>query len=133
MRVTELLRVTGGVKAHRAVTMPIAVVFAKMDALFPISGRPPDLRAAGRARGTTRRPARRSTRRRPLLHGFDADDVDPHLGLNYRTSATSRSPPSARSRTTRRQVDLGGVQPFRVDEPLLWLLHRFGVVERGRP
>ena len=29
-------------------------------------------------------------------------------------------------------VDAGGVQPFRVEEPLLWLLHRFGVIGRSR-
>ena len=136
MRVTELLRATGGVKAHRAVTTPIAVAFAKMDALFPILGTSDPIFAPVRPGAGYDDEAGEAVHEyvASLLHRFDADDVDAHLRLNYRTFryfavSALGAPPDYKVK----QVDPGGVQPFRVEEPLLWLLHRLGVVDRSRP
>ncbi len=66
-----------------------------------------------------------------MLHEFGADDIDQHLQLNYadfRYFAVSALGAAPDYETA--AVDAGGVRPFRVEEPLLWLLHRFGVIKR---
>ncbi|HWM60199.1 MAG TPA: zinc ribbon domain-containing protein [Pseudonocardia sp.] len=134
-RITELLRVAHGVRTAKRVPIPLAVVFAKMDAFFPVLGsdhplltRPPA--TAGYDESTGRST---SEQVRAMLHDYGADDIDQHLELNYAdfryfaVSALGAPPDYATA-----AVDAGGVQPFRVEEPLLWLLHRFGVIGRSR-
>jgi hypothetical protein len=64
-----------------------------------------------------------------MLHEYGADDVDALLIHNYErfryfaVSALGAEPDYARD-----VVDAAGVRPFRVEEPLLWLLTRFGVL-----
>jgi hypothetical protein len=133
-RITELLRVAHGVKSSKRVPVSLAVVFAKMDAFFPVLGsdhpllvRPPGTVGYDETVG-------RSTHEqvRAVLHDFGADDIDQHLELNYTdfryfaVSALGAAPDYATA-----VVDAGGVRPFRVEEPLLWLLHRFGVIGRS--
>jgi hypothetical protein len=66
---------------------------------------------------------------RALLHEYGADDIDALLVNNYSTfryfavSALGAAPDYGTD-----VVDRAGVQPFRVEEPLLWLLTRFGVL-----
>jgi hypothetical protein len=134
-RITELLRVAHGVRTSKRVPISLAVVFAKMDAFFPVLGgghpllvRPAPAPGYDEAVG-------RSTHEhvRAMLHDYGADDIDQHLELNYAdfryfaVSALGAAPDYQAA-----AVDPGGVQPFRVDEPLLWLLHRFGVIELSR-
>jgi hypothetical protein len=134
-RVTELLRASHGVRAHRPVEVPVAVAFAKVDALFGVLGRSDPLFAPVRPVAGYDEEAGQSVHEyvTALLARFDADDVDAHLRLNYRhfryfaVSALGAEPDYEGT-----QVDPGGVQPFRVEEPLLWLLHRLGVVARSR-
>jgi hypothetical protein len=134
-RITELLRVSHQVKASRRVKVPLAVVFAKMDAFFPVLGgnhpllaKPPALPGYDEATGQDTHEHVRA-----LLHEYGADDVDAHLRHNYTNfryfavSALGAAPNYAA-----KEVDAGGVQPFRVEEPLLWLLCSFGVIDRSR-
>ena len=135
-RITELLRVAHGVKISKRVPVPLAVVFAKIDAFFHVLGSDHPLLSRPPAGPGYHEDAGRSTHEqvRALLHEFGADDVDQHLELNYSdfryfaVSSLGAVPDYAAA-----AVDVGGVRPFRVDEPLLWLLHRFGVIERARP
>lgn len=129
-RVTEALRASHGLRS-RNVKIPVAVAFAKIDAFFDVLGHDhPLLRKppAGPAYDET---AGQATHEhvRALLHEWDADDIDAHLRYNYQdfryfaVSALGAQPDYDGS-----AVDPRGVQPFRVDEPLTWLLSRFGVV-----
>ena len=134
-RITELLRVAHQIRASRRIPIPLAVVFAKMDAFFPVLGADHPLLSVPPAAAGYDEPAGQDTheRVRALLHEYRADDIDQHLQLNYTdaryfaVSALGAAPDYAAA-----AVEPGGVRPFRVDEPLLWLLHRFGVIGRAR-
>jgi hypothetical protein len=134
-RITELLRVSYGIKASKRVKVPLAVVFGKMDAFFPVLGgnhpllvKPPAIPGYHEVAGQNTH-----ERVRAMLHEYGADDIDAHLMHNYQTfryfavSALGAAPDYAA-----KVVDAGGVQPFRVEEPLLWLLSGFGVIDRCR-
>ncbi len=140
-RITELLRVSHEVKASRRVKVPLAVVFAKMDAFFPVLGgshpllvKPAALAHDGKLAGYDETAGQNTHEHvRSMLHDYGADDIDAHLMHNYATfryfavSALGAAPDYAA-----KAVDPGGVQPFRVEEPLLWLLEGFGVIDRSR-
>jgi hypothetical protein len=134
-RITELLRVSHQVKASRRVKVPLAVVFAKMDAFFPVLGGNHPLLAKPAALPGYAETAGQDTHEyvRAMLHDYGADDIDAHVMHNYETfryfavSALGAAPNYAA-----KEVDPGGVQPFRVEEPLLWLLSGFGVIGRSR-
>jgi hypothetical protein len=140
-RITELLRVTHGVKASRRVKVPLAVVFAKMDAFFPVLGgnhpllvKPAALLRHDQVAGYDETAGQDTHEHvRSMLHEYGADDIDAHLMHNYAifryfaVSALGATPDY-----TAKAVDPGGVQPFRVEEPLLWLLKGFGVIDRSR-
>ncbi|GAA4719998.1 zinc ribbon domain-containing protein [Phytohabitans rumicis] len=134
-RVTETLRAAHGIRSSRNIKLPIAVAFAKIDAFFDLLG--PD-------HPLVRQPAHPSAQYddvagqathehvRALLHSWEADDIDAHLRYNYanfRYFAVSSL--GAAPDYDARAVHVNGVQPFRVDEPLVWLLSQFGVVRRG--
>jgi hypothetical protein len=129
--ITDMLRLAHGVKARSRVPVPLAVVFAKMDAFFPVLG--PDhplLRPAAQGFGYDDAAGLDTHEHvRALLHEFGADDIDALLEHNYArfryfaVSALGAAPDYARD-----VVDAAGVRPFRVEEPLLWLLGRFGVL-----
>lgn len=133
-RITEMLRASNGVSARRKIATPIAVVFSKIDAFYQMLGedhpllRQPDVgpsydEAVGRDT---------DDHMRALLTELDADDIDTHLRTQYRTyryfavSSLGAEPDYIGNR-----VDPRGVRPFRVDEPLLWLLSHFRIVDRS--
>jgi hypothetical protein len=131
-RLTEMLRTSHGVSSRRRIKVPIAVVFSKFDAFYDMLGgehpllRQPDAlpyydEALGRDT---------DDHLRALLADLGADDIDAHLEANYRkTRFFAVSSLGAQPDYERKTVDAGGVRPFRVDEPLLWLLSQFSVIE----
>lgn len=130
-RVTKLLRHQHGLRDSQRVRLPVAVAFAKIDAFFDLLGADHPLLRTPRAAPAFHEAAGQETHEhvRSLLHELGADDVDTHLRLNYanfRYFALSAlgSPPNYDNG----EVDPGGVRPLRVDEPLVWLLSRFGVI-----
>jgi hypothetical protein len=131
-RITALLRTSHGVSGHRKISTPIAVVFSKIDAFYRMLGdghpllRQPDTgpfynEANGRDT---------DEHLRALLTDLDADDIDAHLRSHYKkfryfaVSSLGAEPDYVGG-----IIDPGGVRPFRVDEPLLWLLGLFKIVE----
>ncbi len=132
-RVTEALRRGQRLKTNAQVQIPIAVAFAKIDAFFGILGpdhplvqRPPNEGAYDEAAGQATHEHVRS-----VLHDFGGGQIDTHLRLNYRhfryfAVSTLGAPPDYSAGL----VSERGVLPFRVDEPLLWLLSRFNVIPR---
>jgi hypothetical protein len=135
-RVTEKLRVSHSVRPNRRIRIPVAVAFAKIDAFFDLLG--PDhplLRQPAPTGGYDESAGLDAHEhvRGLLLDDWDAGDIDTHLRFNYenfRYFAVSAlgAPPDYRTG----EVDPGGVRPFRVAEPLLWLLSQFNIVPRQR-
>jgi hypothetical protein len=133
-RVTDSLRISHRLRNRKNIPIPVAVVFAKIDAFFALLGpdnplvRQPDPgpyydEVAGRATHEYVR---------ALLYDWGAGAIDTHLAFNYKTfryfavSALGAEPDYANNR-----INAHGLRPFRVDEPLLWLLSRAGVVPTG--
>lgn len=132
-RITELLRTSHGIRGSRNIPIPIAVVFSKIDAFYTMLGnghpllRQPDTgpfydEANGRDT---------DEHLRALLTDLDADDLDVHLRLNYKKFRYfAVSSLGAEPDYDHKTVDRGGVRPFRVDEPLLWLLGLSKIIEK---
>jgi len=134
-RVTEALRVSHSVKSSRRIKIPVAVAFAKIDAFFDVLGpdHPLVRRPEGEAPPVYDEAAGQAIHEnvRSLLFEWRADDIDAHLSLNYtnfRYFAVSSL--GAQPDYVGQVIDPRGIQPFRVDEPLLWLLSLLGVVPR---
>ncbi|GIJ48325.1 hypothetical protein Val02_52110 [Virgisporangium aliadipatigenens] len=134
-RVTEQLRSSHGIKPGRRIKIPLAVAFAKIDAFFDVLGPDHPLLRQTPVKGAYDDAAGQETDEqiRALLHSWEADGIDTHLRFNYsdfRYFAVSAlgAPPDY----VHGQVDPRGVRPFRVAEPLLWLLSRFHVIPRQR-
>ncbi|WP_424187970.1 zinc ribbon domain-containing protein [Actinokineospora sp. G85] len=135
-RITQLLRQSHRVPGKRKIDIPIAVVFSKIDAFYGALGSDHPL-----LRQTSTGPfydetlgADTDEHLRALLTEYQADDIDSHLTANYKrfryfaVSSLGEQPDYSTNR-----VDAGGIRPFRVDEPLLWLLGLFNVVEVRTP
>jgi hypothetical protein len=133
-RITQLLRTNNGLSARRRIPVPVAVVFSKIDAFFrllgdghPLLEKPEEGPYYDEAYG-------RDTDEhvRALLTELDADDIDAHLRAHYKTSRYFVvSSLGAEPDYGHKRVDPGGVRPFRVDEPLLWLLSRSDVIGKS--
>jgi hypothetical protein len=127
VRITELLRTEHGVKTKRKIKIPVAIVFTKIDAFYrdlerqnPIMAEPPALPAYHNADGQAVHENMLS-----LLHSWNAAEIETHMRLNYSdyryfgVSALGAEPDY-----TNGQVAPGGVQPHRVEDPVLWLLSK---------
>jgi hypothetical protein len=128
-RVTELLRSGRDVPHGRRLPVPAAVALTKIDAL----GVEGALRR-GRARTEVLDLDDREAvheQVRAMLHDWQAGELDRYLGHEYAeygffgVSALGGVPRDG-------AVGAGGIRPFRVEDPLLWLLHRFGMLDGGR-
>jgi hypothetical protein len=132
-QVTQMIRRAEG--TGRKIKKPIAVAFAKIDALrghpdlgegHPIFGAEANGRwvddAAGRA-------VHESVRE--LLRDWGASDIDDHLDAHYKkyryfaVSSLGREP-----RYEDYKVAEGGVRPLRVADPVVWLLSVYKIVPR---
>lgn len=130
-RVTDQLRASHRVRARRRIPVPIAVAFAKIDAFFEELGPDHPLLHVPPATPVYDETAGQATHEqiRALLTEWGADEIDDHLRLGYRSYryfavSSLGAPPDY----TNARVESGGVRPHRVEEPLVWLLSRFGVV-----
>jgi hypothetical protein len=132
-RVTELLlKRNRGKKAQ--IDKPIAVVFTKMDALWHTFDDGSPLRAEPSAGGQfdTGDSLNVHEEIRHLLRSWEGTAIDQMLKNHYSryrffgVSALGRAP------TPDLEVADSGIQPYRVADPLLWLLSDFGAVPRTR-
>jgi hypothetical protein len=130
-RVTENIRDSRHLGGRRNIPIPVAVVFAKIDAFFEVLGQDHPLVRRPEPGPYYDEAAGRITHEyvRAQLHEWGADDVDHHLIQNYkRFRYFAVSALGAEPDYDTNLVDPRGVHPFRVDEPLLWLLNQFHVV-----
>jgi hypothetical protein len=130
-RITELLRTEHRVKNKKKIKLPVAIVFTKIDAFYPsldrqnpIMARPSGIPAYEDADGQTVHEHMLA-----LMHEWNAADIDTHMRLNYSdyryfgVSALGAEPDYKGN-----EVAPGGVQPHRVEDPVLWLLSKTGTV-----
>lgn len=130
-RITELLRVELGVRNNRRIKLPVAIIFTKIDAFYPmldrqnpIMGKPSGAGWYDEADGQICHEHMLA-----LLHEWGADDIDTHMRLNYdRYRHFGVSALGAEPDYTSGRVAPGGVQPHRVEDPVLWLLSKTGTV-----
>jgi hypothetical protein len=130
-RVTDNLRESRGIGGRKNIPIPVAVAFAKIDAFFDVLGQDHPLVQRPQPGPYYDEAAGKITHEyvRALLADWGADDIDYHLTHNYKhfryfaVSSLGAEPDYDRD-----LVDARGVHPFRVDEPLLWLLSQFNVV-----
>ena len=130
-RVTEVLRTEKQVKGNRKIQIPVAVVFTKIDAFYksmdrhnPIMEEMSTTPAYDDSLGLTIHEHVLA-----LMRDWGAEDIDRHMQLNYKEyryfaiSALGAEPIYSENR-----VAGGGVRPHRVEDPLLWLLNKAGMV-----
>ena len=130
-RITELLRTEHKLKAKKRIKLPVAIVFTKVDAFYPsldrnnpIMAKPPAMPAYQDADGQAVHEHMLT-----LMHEWNAADIDTHMRLNYSdyryfgVSALGAEPDYQGG-----VVAPGGVQPHRVEDPVLWLLSKTGTV-----
>ena len=129
--ITEKLRVELGLKMRQKIPIPAAVVFTKMDAFFPLLDRSsPLMSKAPRSNAYDDEDGQRVHEQvRSLLHRWGGQDIDALISGHYRdyryfgVSALGAEPDYPRY-----EVDPGGVRPHRVEDPVLWLLSKKGIV-----
>jgi hypothetical protein len=134
-QVTEVIRKAEGTGRQARIKKPIAVAFAKIDALqgvlgegHPIFGAEANGRwvddAAGRA-------VHESVRE--MLRDWGASNIDDHMESNYSNyryfAVSSLGRPPIYEQYA---VAEGGVRPLRVADPVVWLLSVYGLVPRRR-
>ena len=130
-RITELLRIEHGIKTRKRIKLPVAIIFTKIDAFYPTLDRQNPVMAPPSAGSGYQEADGQAVHEHmlALLHEWNATDIDTHMRLNYANyryfgvSALGAEPDYASY-----AVAAGGVQPHRVEDPVLWLLSRTGMV-----
>ncbi|MFC9475997.1 hypothetical protein ACFTS5_27750 [Nocardia sp. NPDC056952] len=129
-RVTDHLRARAGAKAGARLAIPMAVALTKVDSLrAQLPGNSVLMRPRPASSGRHNRADRIAVHEeiRSLLEQRGADGLDRFLEHNYRRynlfglSALGNVPDDA-------TVHAAGIQPHRAEDPMLWLLHEFGMV-----
>jgi hypothetical protein len=133
-----LVRITEALKHSehwngRHITVPVAVAFAKMDAFYDYLGETHPLRRAQRRPGGYDEEHGRTIDDQvaSLLESLGGGDINDYLRGYYRdyryffVSALGAEPDYGNA-----TVNPRGVHPHRVEEPLLWLMHKGGLIQR---
>ncbi|GAA3922976.1 hypothetical protein GCM10023085_00150 [Actinomadura viridis] len=133
-RVTEALRQRHGTRPGEPLSVPVAVALTKIDVLRPALLRQSALHRSRAGAGVLDLDDREAVdaQVRALLHEWQAGQLDTYLRQQYADhalfgiSALGGVPEGGR-------VGAGGVRPYRAEDPLLWLLYRFGMLDGLRP
>jgi GTPase SAR1 family protein len=129
--ITEMLCTEHNLKGKRKISIPVAVVFTKIDAFFAALDRGNPLMTTGPAVPAYHETDGQAVHEHmlALLHEWNAQDIDTHMRLNYSNfryfgvSALGAEPDYETA-----TVATGGVRPHRVEDPVLWLLSKAGTV-----
>ena len=133
-RVTDTLRQRHGTRPGEPLPVPVAVALTKIDVLRPGMLEQSALHRSRSGQGVLDLDDRDAVNEqvRALLHDWQAGQLDTYLGQQYAEhalfglSALGGLPDGDR-------VGAGGVRPYRAEDPLLWLLYRFGMLDGARP
>ena len=115
----------------KRINLPVAIVFTKIDAFYPTLDRQNPIMSTAPALPAYQNVDGQSVHEHmlALLHEWNAADIDMHMRLNYTNyryfgiSALGAEPDYESG-----SVAPGGVQPHRVEDPVLWLLSKAGTV-----
>jgi hypothetical protein len=124
-RITEILRIEHEVKKNKKIKVPLAVVFTKIDAFFPLLQQDnPIMAPSGSTIAYSEMDGQNvHEHMRALLHQWGADQIDLHLRYNYDAFRFfGVSALGAQPIYTEDRVAPGGVRPHRIEDPILWLL-----------
>jgi len=132
-RVTEVLRSANELRSGQRLRVPLAVALTKIDALQPRLERQSPLHRPRPRTGTLDLTDREAVHEqvRALLHGWNAEGLETFLEHNYGQyglfglSALGGVPRNG-------VIASGGIRPYRVEDPLLWLLYQFGMLDGVR-
>lgn len=126
-----LLAARGGTSAR--VGTPLAVVFSKMDAFWHLLENGSPLRSHAPARGRFEVGDSLSVHEevRRLLKDWDGVPIDQSLENTFARYRYFGVSSLGRSATADSRVADTGIQPYRVADPLLWLLSEFGSVPKA--
>jgi hypothetical protein len=132
-RVTALLRAKLAVPAPKRLSIAVAMALTKIDALdASVAVNSPlhrDRRRNGRLDLVDRGLVEEQIR--ALMARWNAGSLDRELADSYRAHGLFGL--SALGRTPRGDaVDPAGISPHRVEDPLLWLLHRFRMIPASK-
>lgn len=134
-RITETLKDSDHWKKGQ-ITAPVAVAFAKMDAFYQHLGDTHPLRRLRRRSGGYDEETGRAVHEQvaALLDRWGGGEINAHLRTYYRdfryffVSALGAEPDYDNA-----TVNPRGVRPDRVEEPLLWLMYKGGMVPKAAP
>ena len=132
-RITDYLRTEHRIKVRDRIRIPVAVVVTKIDVLYPVLDHYSFLGETNPIFAVpTDQPAYNETEGQrvheqilSLLNDWKAADIDTHMQSNYAdyryfgVSALGVGPSYETGK-----VALGGVEPHRVEDPVLWLMSR---------
>jgi len=132
-RVTNMLR-TRNRGGRRKIDTPVAVVFTKIDALWHTFDEGSPLRSAPRTGGRFDTSGSLDVHEeiRHLLHSWEGSQIDRMLQADYPRHRFFGVSSLGRAPTGDNEVAGHGIQPYRVADPVLWLLSEFGVIARTR-
>ena len=134
-QVTEVIRKAAGTGRQARIKKPIAVAFAKIDALQGVLGDGHPIFGAEANGPSVDDAAGRAVHEsvREMLRDWEATNIDDHMEANYSNyryfalSSLGR-PPDYEHYT----VAEGGVRPLRVADPVVWLLSVYKLIPRRR-
>ncbi|MGH3738649.1 MAG: hypothetical protein ACRDT6_24050 [Micromonosporaceae bacterium] len=132
-RVTETLRSGHELRPGQRLKVPMAIALTKIDVLQPSLEQQSPLHQPRPRSAQLDLDDRDAAHEqvRALLHSWHAEGLDHYLDHNYAEhaffglSALGGLPKDG-------AVAPGGIRPYRVEDPLLWLLHRFGMLDASR-
>ncbi|WP_255205711.1 GTPase [Actinomadura sp. BRA 177] len=133
-RVTETLRQRHGTRPGEPLPVPVAVSLTKIDVLRPGLLEQSALHRSRSGQGVLDLDDRDAVNEqvRALLHEWQAGQLDTYLGQQYADHALFGLS-ALGALPERGRVGAGGVRPYRAEDPLLWLLYRFGMLDGVRP
>jgi len=132
-RVTDLIRRTREITGHEKIKTPVALAFSKIDAVWPIIDDTSPVRRAPRHDGffdTADAEDVNQNMRAYVEAWIGTDEIDRFMRHHYETyfyfGLSSLGSPPEDGRLPR------GITPFRVEDPLLWILHRLRIIPGQR-
>jgi GTPase SAR1 family protein len=132
-RITATLRSGHELRPGQRLKVPLAVALTKIDVLQPALSRQSPLHQPRPRTARLDLDDRDAVHEqvRALMHSWHAEQLEHFLQHNYAEygffglSALGGLPRDG-------EVAPGGIRPYRVEDPLLWLLHRYGMLDAGR-
>lgn len=132
-RVAQLVRESNGLRPTQKLRPPVALAFSKMDAVRPIldPGSPVHRASEHDGRFDVSAAERTHESMRSYVHEWVGSGLDQFMLHNFESYSYFGVSALGAPPGTRGELHLG-VAPFRVEDPLLWILYRLGIIPGGK-